>query len=79
MNRFGYESLQAGNIQAAIDLFKLNVTAYPDSPNVYDSLGEAYMKAGQKELAIQNYEMSLHLDPKNQNAIDSLKKLNQTK
>ena len=48
---------------------------YPKSANVYDSLGEAYMKAGRKELAIQNYEMSLELDPKNQNAIDTLKKL----
>ena len=29
-------------------------------------------------LEIQNYEMSLRLDPKNQNAIDTLKKLKQT-
>jgi hypothetical protein len=36
-------------------------------------VAEAYMKAGQKELAIRNYEMSLQLDSKNQNAIDTLK------
>ncbi len=46
---------------------------------VYDSLGEAYMKTGQKELAIQNYEKSLQLDPKNQNAVDMLKKLKEMK
>jgi cytochrome c-type biogenesis protein CcmH/NrfG len=42
---------------------------------VYDSLGEAYAAAGKKELAIENYEKSVKLDPKNQNGIDHLKKL----
>jgi tetratricopeptide (TPR) repeat protein len=42
---------------------------------VYDSLGEAYAAAGKKELAIENYEKSLELDPKNENAKDRLKKL----
>jgi predicted TPR repeat methyltransferase len=37
------------------------------------------MKAGQKELAIQNYEKSLQLNPKNQNGIEMLKKLKETK
>ena len=36
------------------------------------------MKAGQKDLAIANYEKSLQLDPKNQNAVDMLKKLKNT-
>ena len=47
--------------------------------NVYDSLGEAYKKTGQKDLAIANYEKSLQLNPKNQNGIDMLKKLQDTK
>jgi len=55
------------------------VQEYPKSANVYDSLGEAYMQAGQKDLAIQNYEWSLKLDPGNQNAVDMLKKLKVTK
>jgi cytochrome c-type biogenesis protein CcmH/NrfG len=38
-------------------------------------LGEAYMKVGEKDLAIANYEKSLQLDPKNQNAVEQLKKL----
>ena len=46
---------------------------------MYDSLGEAYMKAGEKELAIQNYEKSLQLDPKNMNAVEMLKKLKEMK
>ena len=52
---------------------------YPKSANVYDSLGEAYMNAGQKDLAIQNYEMSLKLNPGNQNTFDMLKKLRETR
>ena len=52
---------------------------YPKSANVYDSLGEAYMQAGQKDLAIQNYKMSLRLNPENRNAIEMLRKLKETK
>ncbi len=61
MNRLGYEYLQSGNIQPAIALFKLNVTAYPDSPNVYDSLADAYIADGQKDLARQNEQKTLDL------------------
>ena len=56
-------------------MFKLNVLAYPESANTYDSLGEAYMVNGDKELAIQNYNRSLELNPDNQNAVEMLKKL----
>ncbi len=61
MNRLGYEYLQDGNPQAAIALFQLNVTAYPDSPNVYDSLGDAYQATGQTDLARQNAQKTLDL------------------
>ena len=63
----------------AIEALKLNVEMYPKSGNVYDSLGEAYMDAGQKDLAIQNYEKSLQLDPKNENAVTMLTKLREQK
>ncbi len=61
MNRLGYEYLQSGNNQVAIALFKLNVSAYPDSPNVYDSLADAYIADGQKDLARQNEQKTLDL------------------
>ena len=48
---------------------------FPRSGNVHDSLGEAYLKAGQKDLAIASYRRSLALNPSNQNARDVLKKL----
>jgi hypothetical protein len=77
LNELGYLLLFANQLQDAIAVFQRNVQEYPQSSNVYDSLAEAYMDAGQKELAIANYEKSLQLDPKNQNAVNMLKKLRQ--
>jgi hypothetical protein len=56
-------------------VFKLNVTLFPESWNVFDSLGEAYAADGNKELAIKNYERSIELNPKNDSGIATLKKL----
>jgi tetratricopeptide (TPR) repeat protein len=73
MNSLGYAFLQMKKIPEAIAIFKLNVEAFPNSSNVYDSLGEAHMAAGDKALAIQNYERSLQLNPDNQGAREALK------
>ncbi len=79
MNALGYSYLQNGKINEAIELFKLNTIAYPNSGNVYDSLGEAYLKDGQNDLAIKNYEKSLELNPGNTNAKNVLKELRKLK
>jgi tetratricopeptide (TPR) repeat protein len=52
-----------------------NVEAFPESFNVYDSLGEAYMNSGDTEKAIINYQKSLELNLENNNAKEMLKKL----
>jgi tetratricopeptide (TPR) repeat protein len=75
MNSIGYELLGTGRHRDAIEVFKLNVREYPQSSNTYDSLGEAYMAAGQNDLAILNYRKSLELDPRNQNAVVRLGRL----
>lgn len=75
LNGLGYRLLYSGKETDSIQVFQKNVQEYPQSSNVYDSLGEAYMKIGKKDLAIQNYEKSLQLDPKNTNAAERLKKL----
>jgi tetratricopeptide (TPR) repeat protein len=67
VNSWGYELMGDNHLPEAIDIFKLNVKNYPDSANVYDSLGEAYMKSGQKQLAIDNYKKSVEKDPSNDN------------
>ena len=56
-------------------IFKLNVEAFPEAFNPHDSLGEAYMVAGQKELAIASYERSLEWNPDNTNAVAALARL----
>jgi tetratricopeptide (TPR) repeat protein len=77
LNGVGYSLLGQKNIAAAIAVFKANVELYPQSSNVYDSLGEAYMANGEKELAVINYKKSLELNPQNKNAAEMLKKLEQ--
>ncbi len=75
LNMLGYTFFTDGKIDAAIAAFAKNVEQYPESSNVYDSLAEGYAAAGKKELAIENYEKSLKMDPKNDHAKEELKKL----
>jgi CubicO group peptidase (beta-lactamase class C family) len=77
LNNLGYTLLQQKRIAEALAVFKVNVELYPQSFNVYDSLGEGYMLNGNKELAIVNYKKSLELNPQNNNAASMLKKLEQ--
>lgn len=75
VNTLGYSLMNANRIDQAIEVFKLNVEAFPNSSNVYDSLGEAYMIKGNRELAIKNYEKSLELNPQNGGAMEALRRL----
>ena len=75
INSLGYRLLRRKRVPEAIEILKLNVEAYPNSANVYDSLGEAYFVSGDAPQAIQNYEKSLSLDPANTNAAMMLEKL----
>jgi tetratricopeptide (TPR) repeat protein len=75
MNEAGYFLLGEGLVPEAIQIFRLNVEDYPQSGNVYDSLGEAFMAAGERELAIENYEKALEIDPDNSNAVRMLERL----
>ncbi len=75
LNELGYELLGMKKNKDAIAIFKINVEAFPESWNVYDSLGEAYMINGDKESAIKNYEKSIELNPQNSNGKNTLKKL----
>lgn len=75
INGIGYQYLNEKDYDTAIAIFKLNVELFPNSSNVYDSLGEGYMENGQNDPAIKNYKKSIELNPNNQNGIDMLKKL----
>jgi len=75
LNLLGYYLINNSRIKDAIVIFKLNVEAFPDAWNVYDSLGEAYALNGETELAIQNYRKSLEINPQNTNAVQALQNL----
>ena len=73
INDLGYRYLQANKHGMALEVFGYNVRAFPDSWNVYDSLGEAYLKKGDKAKAIENYRRSLKLNPDNSGARAALR------
>jgi CubicO group peptidase (beta-lactamase class C family) len=75
LNQLGYMLVGEKKLDEAIKVFQRNVEEYPQGWNCYDSLAEAYMNAGQKDLAIKNYEKSLELNPDNHNGEVMVKKL----
>jgi CubicO group peptidase (beta-lactamase class C family) len=75
VNRLGYFFLARGATARAVEIFALNVRAFPRSANVYDSLGEAQLARGDTAVAIANYRKSLELDPGNTNAQDVLRRI----
>ena len=79
MNSLGYILLHSNRFDQAIEVFKANVRLHPDSWNAYDSLGEAYMRRGEVELAIVNYERSVELNPANDSGRAMLEILNKFK
>ncbi len=75
LNSLGYALIGEGRLNDAISVFQLNVEAYPQGFNAYDSLGEALLARGDTAAAIRNYEKSVALNPQNQNGIDVLKRI----
>lgn len=73
LNRIGYDLINEKMIVEAIEVFKLNTSLYPNIPNVWDSLAEAYLLNGDKEKAIQNYKKASELDPDNPRIKKSIK------
>ncbi|MGC1321218.1 MAG: alpha/beta hydrolase [Candidatus Udaeobacter sp.] len=57
----GEDYQRVGDIKDAIETFKLNVLAYPDSADAHSNLADAYLADGQKELARQQAEKALAL------------------
>ncbi len=75
LNQLGYMYLNTSQIEKALAIFKLNTEVYPNSSNVYDSYGEAFIKDGNEKLAVENYKKALELNPGNLNAVEKLKEL----
>jgi len=63
LNAYGYQLLNEGKQDKAIEVLTLNTQRNPQSPNVWDSLGEAYATKGDKKNAITNFKKSLSMNP----------------
>ncbi len=63
INEVGYRLLGAEKITEAFEVLRLNIEAYPDSPNAWDSIAEVHMKKGNKAQAIRDYRKCLELHP----------------
>ena len=74
-NLLGYRFLGQDRVDEAIAVFQLNVDHFPDSWNVYDSLGEAYAVKGDTERAIELYRRSVEINPDNTNGVAALERL----
>ena len=75
LNQLGYELLQEKKTNSAIAIFTLNISEFPNSPNVFDSRGEAYFTKKEYLLSKSDYLKVLELDPSNQNAKEMLLKI----
>jgi len=72
LNFYGYQLLWNNEDKDAFLIFKMLVSEFPNSSNVYDSYGEICLKIGDKNLALFNYKKSLALNPDNFNAEDQI-------
>ena len=75
LNQLGYDLLFTGKVDEAIQIFKLNVELFPEVANNYDSLGEAYLKKGDRKKALALYKKALELDPELPSAKEMVKEL----
>lgn len=63
INGLGYQFMSMSQFKKSEQFFQLNVTNYPESFNVYDSLGDLYVAKGEKEKAMENFKKSISLNP----------------
>ncbi len=63
LNTYGYQLINAGQVDKAIEIFIATTKRFPKSANAWDSLGEAYFTKGDQKNAIVNFKKSLSMNP----------------
>jgi len=79
INNFGYELLNDGKHNEALEVFTFFTEEFPENANAYDSLGEAYFSSEDLDNALLNYKKSLELNPNNTNAKAYIQKIEDIK
>ncbi|MCB0279494.1 MAG: tetratricopeptide repeat protein, partial [Calditrichaeota bacterium] len=75
LNTLGYEMMSYERYEDAIVIFNFATKQFPNSANLFDSLGEALMKAGRLKESIASYKKSLELNPRNDAARKLIQKM----
>lgn len=68
VNDVGYQLVNQQRMEKAIEVFTFNTKQFPKSANTFDSLGEAYYRNYQDELAVEQYQKAVDLGGTNGNA-----------
>ncbi len=74
INTMGYQFME-NNLSEALRYFVLNTQNYPTSSNAFDSLGEVYLRLGDKKKALKSYRRSYELNRRNENALEKIQAL----
>ncbi len=75
MDAWGHALFGAGRKKEAMEVFRLGVSAYPQSAGLFESMGDMYKDRGDKQRAITYYRRSLEFDPDNVAVADYIRKL----
>jgi len=62
INILGYGLLELDKVDAALEIFKLNIEEYPESANTYDSYGDALLLKGDSTNALKNFRICYKID-----------------
>jgi CubicO group peptidase (beta-lactamase class C family) len=75
MRQEGFTQLDNGNPKLALEIFEMNLFAYPQSAKAIQGLAEGYMETGKNELALKYFKESLRLNDDNPFVKDMIRKL----
>jgi CubicO group peptidase (beta-lactamase class C family) len=75
MRNEGFNHIDNKKPDIAIQIFEMDVFAYPQSAKALQGLGEGYMETGKKELSLKYLKQSLNINPENGFVKDLIKKL----
>ena len=75
LNTLAYRFLRNEEYDEAKELFKINMALYPNSSNVYDSMGDLYFSKKDTVNAIIYYKKALAINPENRSSKARLNRL----